>query len=84
MALQQLLRMGLPVIAAIALAAPPAPAATILKKEPDMGKLKFGQVVLVDDGKCPPGQVREVTGGDHVKVGGKRQFERTYRCVPRP
>ena len=31
--------------------------AEILKREPPMGALKEGQVVLVDDGTCPSGQV---------------------------
>jgi hypothetical protein len=26
--------------------------------------------VLVDDGTCPSGQIKEVIGGNHVKVGG--------------
>lgn len=64
---------GLPVIAH----------AQILKKEPAMGKLKPGQTVLVDDGVCPKGQVRQVTGGNHVKVGGTMHVERTRQCVPR-
>jgi Family of unknown function (DUF6719) len=54
--------------------------ADILKREPAMGSLKPG---LVDDGTCPKGQVKEVTGGDHQKVGGKHQLERQRRCVAR-
>jgi len=62
-----------------------APAQTkILKQEPPMGALKEGQRVLVDDGKCPMGQIREVTGGNHVKVGGRDRIERTWRCISRP
>jgi Family of unknown function (DUF6719) len=57
--------------------------AEILKREPAMGSLKPGQTVLVDDGTCPKGQVKEVTGGDHQKVGGKHQLERQRRCVAR-
>ena len=70
----------------IATSAAPAAAASakILKQEPGMGLLKPGQRVLVDDGKCPQGQIREVIGGDHIKVGGKSTIERTWRCVPRP
>ena len=26
--------------------------------------------MLVDDGTCPSGQIKEVIGGNHVKVGG--------------
>jgi Family of unknown function (DUF6719) len=57
--------------------------AAILKQEPPLGKLKYGQRVLVDDGTCPRGQIKEVIGGDHVKVGGKRRIERRRRCIPR-
>ena len=60
-----------------------ASAAQVLKKEPPMGKLREGERVLVDDGKCPAGQIMEVTGGNHIKVGGKKQIERSRRCVPR-
>ena len=58
-------------------------AATVLKTEPPMGALKPGQRVLVDDGFCPKGQVREVIGGDHYKVGGRNAVERQRRCIPR-
>jgi hypothetical protein len=68
------------VATALALAGAAAQAETV-KKEPPMGALKPGQVVLVDDGRCPAGQVMRVTGGDHVKVGGKKQIERQRTCV---
>lgn len=64
------------------IAAAPA-SAQVLKQEPPMGKLKPGEKVLVDNGKCPAGQIQEVTGGDHRKVGGKDQIVRTRRCVTR-
>ena len=57
--------------------------AEMLKREPAMGKLKLGQRVLVDDGRCPSGQIMEVVGGDHVKAGGTQQIERKRRCIPR-
>lgn len=60
-----------------------AMAAPVVKQEPEMGKLSLGQKVLVDDGSCPAGQIKEVTGGDHVKVGGKQHIVRTYKCVAR-
>jgi hypothetical protein len=60
-----------------------AVAAPILKTEPRLGALKHGQRVLVDDGSCPAGQIKEVIGGDHIKVGGKHHIERTRRCIPR-
>ena len=57
--------------------------AEVLKREPPMGQLREGQRVLVDDGKCPAGQIMEVTGGNHIKVGGSKRIERSRRCVPR-
>lgn len=57
--------------------------AEVLKKEPPMGALREGQVVLVDDGSCPAGQIKEVTGGNHVAAGGFKRIVRTHRCIPR-
>jgi uncharacterized protein DUF6719 len=62
---------------------PPFRKAEILKKEPIMGALKEGQVVYVDDGTCPVGQVKKVIGGNHVKVGGTKHIERTRTCMIR-
>jgi hypothetical protein len=71
------------VLASVACCAGGASAAQVLKKEPAMGKLREGQMVLVDDGTCPAGQIKQVTGGNHVRVGGTRQVERHRKCVPR-
>ena len=57
--------------------------AETLKKEPKMGGLSENQVVLVDDGSCPKGQIKKVTGGNHVKVAGTKHIERKRECVPR-
>jgi len=51
----------------------------VLKQEPPIGQMREGQRVLVDDGSCPPGQIKEVIGGNHVKVGGTKDIERTRR-----
>lgn len=58
------------------------PARTV-GSEPPMGALKPGQRVLVDDGSCPAGQIKEVIGGNHRKVGGTGLVERRRRCVRR-
>ena len=58
-------------------------AQTLLKREPPMGALREGQSVLVDDGKCPKGQLRLVTGGNHVEVGGTKRVRRSSQCVNR-
>jgi hypothetical protein len=57
--------------------------AQVLKREPAMGKLQEGERVLVDDGTCPRGQIKEVVGGNHVKVGGTKYIERRRQCIPR-
>lgn len=54
-----------------------------LKQEPAMGALREGQVVMVDDGSCPAGQIKRVVGGNHTKVGGTKQVIRQSSCVPR-
>ena len=57
--------------------------AATLKQEPPMGALREGQVVLVDDGSCPAGQIKRVVGGNHTKVGGTKQVIRQSSCVRR-
>lgn len=49
----------------------------LLSQAPPPGSLPTGRVVLVDDGSCPPGQVRELTGS----MPG---VDRPSRCVPSP
>jgi hypothetical protein len=73
----------LPVGIVWAATALPCIAQAVLKQEPPMGQLQEGQTVLVDDGSCPKGQIKEVIGGNHVKVGGTKHIERTHRCIPR-
>lgn len=42
-----------------------ASAAQKMSKEPAEGELRPGQKVLVDDGSCPTGHIKEVTGGSN-------------------
>jgi hypothetical protein len=67
----------------IAAVAGPALAAQVLKQEPAMGAMREGQVVLVDDGSCPAGQIKKVVGGNHNRAGGTKQIVRQSSCVPR-
>jgi len=69
---------------ALLIVAAPLHAATVLKTEPPMGALREGERVLVDDGSCGAGKIKEVIGGNHVKVGGNRHVVRIHRCIPRP
>jgi hypothetical protein len=48
-------------------------------REQDITDLRLGQRVLVDDGTCPAGQVKEVSGARMVEAG----IVRTMKCVPR-
>jgi hypothetical protein len=52
-------------------------AMTLLTREPL--DLRLGQRAYVDDGTCPQGQVKEVTGSRLTASG----IERTRKCVPR-
>lgn len=49
----------------------------VLSQAPPPGSLPTGRTVLVADGSCPPGQVREFTGS----LPG---VDRPSRCVPNP
>jgi hypothetical protein len=51
----------------------------VLKEEPPKNALPRGKVVYVDDGTCPAGEVKEVTGGNQEKG-----IARKVRCVKRP
>lgn len=58
--------------------------ARVLKQEPPLGKLRENERVLVDDGTCGPGRIKEVIGGNHVKVGGTKRIERQRHCIAKP
>ena len=61
----------------VAIAAQAGP--TVLKEVPKDGDIPYGMVVLVDDGTCPKGEVKEITGGSRAKA-----IPRKTRCVKRP
>ena len=50
-----------------------------LKEVPKEGEIAHGKVVYVDDGKCPKGEIKEITGGSREKA-----IPRKVRCVKRP
>lgn len=56
-----------------------AGAVEILKEEPPKGTIAYRKIVCVDDGTCPKGEVKEITGGD-----SRRNIPREVRCVKRP
>jgi hypothetical protein len=65
-------------LAWIALAAP-AVADQVFPREQDIPELRLGQRAMVDDGSCPAGQIKEVTGTKLTAQG----ITRARKCVPR-
>jgi hypothetical protein len=61
------------------LAQSPAMAAQPLSQEPEAGQLRLGQRVKVDDGTCPAGQIKEVSGTKLTSTG----VVPGRKCVPR-
>jgi hypothetical protein len=54
-------------------------AAEQVAREQDIIDLRLGQRIMVDDGSCPPGQIKEVTGVKLTTTG----IARARKCVPR-
>ena len=48
-------------------------------REQDIVDLRLGQRVQVDDGTCPQGQIKEVSGA----TMGPNGIERARKCIPR-
>jgi hypothetical protein len=65
-------------VALIALAAP-AVADQIFPREQDIPDLRLGQRIMVDDGSCPAGQIKQVIGTNLTAAG----ITRARKCVPR-
>jgi hypothetical protein len=61
------------------LAAAPAVADQVFSREQDIPELRLGQRIMVDDGSCPAGQVKEVSGTKLTEAG----ITRARKCVPR-
>jgi hypothetical protein len=60
------------------LLATPALAQTV-SREQDIVDLRLGQRVLVDDGSCPTGQIKEIQGSQMTTSG----VVRTRKCIQR-
>jgi hypothetical protein len=50
-----------------------------VSREQDIVDLRLGQRIQVDDGSCPVGQIKEVSGA-RMTAGG---IVRAVKCVPR-
>ncbi|MCK1511660.1 hypothetical protein IVB22_03540 [Bradyrhizobium sp. 190] len=53
--------------------------AQVVSREQDIMDLRLGQRVLVDDGSCPAGQIKEVKGSQMTTSG----VLRTRQCIQR-
>ena len=53
--------------------------AEIVSREQDIVNLRLGQKIMVDDGSCPAGQIKEVQGAQMTASG----VLSTRKCVPR-
>jgi hypothetical protein len=68
------------VLAGCALFALDSPAlAQQVSREQDIGELRLGQRIKVDDGTCPAGQVKEISGTRITSAG----IVRGQKCIPR-
>jgi hypothetical protein len=57
----------------------PAASAQQVAREQDIVNLRLGQRVKVDDGTCPAGQIKEVSGAKMIAAG----VVHTRKCIPR-
>jgi len=56
-----------------------AAAHTVFSREQDVVDLRLGQRVRIDDGTCPAGQIKELSGTRMTETG----VVRARKCVPR-
>lgn len=70
--------LALPASLALWLVATAAFSQTV-SREQDIPDLRLGQRVMVDDGSCPAGQVKEVLGSQMTSSG----VLRTRKCIQR-
>lgn len=80
-----MLRMALAATIAAALSVASS-AAVVVKQEPGTGQFRPGTRVLVDDGSCPAGQIKEVvdTAYGQVPTGQKvAGLRRIRHCIKR-
>jgi hypothetical protein len=67
----------LSMVALLGLALPAA--AEQVSREQDIVGLRLGQKIMVDDGSCPAGQIKEVYGANLTPAG----VTPARKCVPR-
>lgn len=77
----RILRLSILLLSGLALWPPKSWAlGDLVSREQDVVNLRLGQRVKVDDGSCPAGQIKEISGTRMSAAG----VVRTQKCVPRP
>jgi hypothetical protein len=72
--------LSIPLLGGFALfALAPNASAEQVGREQDIVNLRLGQRVKVDDGTCPAGQIKEVSGSKMIAAG----VVHTRKCIPR-
>jgi hypothetical protein len=71
---------GLAAFALVLVASGSCNAQTVVKQEPFEGSMSPGSVILVDDGTCGKGKIKQVTGGE---LGAMNPRPRARKCIPR-
>ena len=61
------------------LASPGVARAETVPREQDIADVRLGQRILVDDGSCPTGQIKEVAGAQMTAAG----ILAVRKCIPR-
>jgi len=80
MKLSRIKRFWIQLLAGFALCAlAPSAMADQVAREQDIVNLRLGQRILVDDGSCPTGQIKEVSGAQMTTTG----VVRVRKCIPR-
>jgi hypothetical protein len=80
MKLSRIKRFWIGLLASFALCAPaPSAMADQVTREQDIVNLRLGQRIMVDDGSCPAGQIKEVSGAQMTTTG----VVRVRKCIPR-
>lgn len=71
-------RIGLSAGFALCALAPSAMAEQVAREQ-DIANLRLGQRILVDDGSCPAGQIKEISGAQMTATG----IVPARKCIPR-
>jgi hypothetical protein len=80
MKLSRIKRVWIGLLAGFALCAlAPSAMADQVAREQDIVNLRLGQRILVDDGSCPAGQIKEVSGAQMTTTG----VVPVRKCIPR-